>query len=210
MGTATTSKSKGDALELRIARLLKKEGRWRVRHNVVLKDANRNRSQIDVVYGLIPPLRTYVECKAYSAENKVPLEDVAKFKEVLRLNGISEARGLFVTTSDYTPRALTTGVRTVDGKQLKEWENKVKTKARIRLAFRLLLALAVMTAGSLFYFATPERLRGLRETDWLPAGAAIIIEGVEKSLALRRKIESWKTDAKDASERARRRLKKTC
>jgi hypothetical protein len=49
--------------------------------------------------------RRYVECKAYHEGHQVPLSDVAKFKEVLKLNGISPRNGIFITTSDYVPRA---------------------------------------------------------------------------------------------------------
>jgi Restriction endonuclease len=177
MSTVTT-KSKGDALELRVANLLKKEGRWRVKHNVTLKDANGNRSQIDVVYGLLPPLRTYVECKAYSAENKVPLEDVAKFKEVLALNGISPARGLFITTSDYTPRALTTGIKTLDGKQLKEWERRVKGRANKLLVFKLAAALLAFATGCLIGLATPARLAAVQAAQLPPWVGVMLPRGV--------------------------------
>lgn len=127
---AVTTKQKGDALEIQVERILRREGRWRVRRNVELRDSHGNRSQIDVMYGLFR--RRYVECKNYSSEHKVPLDDVAKFKEVLRLNGISPSRGLFVTTSGFTPRALTTGISTIDGDQLKAWEKASRRGAAFR------------------------------------------------------------------------------
>jgi len=72
-------------------------------------------TEIDVVTGWV--FKTYVECKKYDSKS-VPLEDVAKFKEVLRMNGISSRRGLFVTNSKYSPRATEVGIRTIDGMQL--------------------------------------------------------------------------------------------
>ena len=118
-----TSKEKGDALEHRVVRALKRGlSPFPVSRNVILVDRHGNRSEIDVVYG---PWwwRTYVECKAYHGSgNAVGLEEVAKFKEVLALNGISPRRGLFVTTTRYVPRARTVGVRTLDGPEFAAWE----------------------------------------------------------------------------------------
>lgn len=141
---AVTSKAKGDALELRVARILKAEGRWRVRHNLTVVDGHGNRSQIDVAYGLLRPY--FVECKAYAPDNKVGLEDVAKFKEVLRLNGLPPSRGLFVTTSSFSPRALTTGIRTIDGEQLRAWEKRSRAARRWRLLRSGLLVPVLLSA----------------------------------------------------------------
>jgi hypothetical protein len=52
---------------------------------VILRDSHGNISEIDVIAGTF--FKTYVECKNYSGS--VPLEAVAKFKEVLSLNGIT-------------------------------------------------------------------------------------------------------------------------
>jgi len=119
-----TSKAKGDALELRVVAILKRLGHGNVRRSVFMNDRYGNRSEIDVVYGRWPFGPRYVECKHYSLGNTVPLSDIAKFKEVLSLLGIPARRGLFVTTSTYVPRALTTGIRTIDGTQLKAWERR--------------------------------------------------------------------------------------
>ena len=108
------TKQKGDRLEKRIVNLYKKLGKWNVKHDVTLIDKFGNKSQIDVVYGLF--FKRYIECKNYS--DAVPLEMVAKFKEVLNLNKIPLRRGIFITTSTYTPRATTIGIRTIDGAQL--------------------------------------------------------------------------------------------
>jgi hypothetical protein len=112
------TKQKGDRLEKRVVNLYKKLGKWNVKHDVTLVDKFGNRSQIDVVYGLF--FKKYIECKNYSGS--VPLEMVAKFKEVLTLNGIPLRRGIFITTSTYTPRATTIGIRTIDGTQLRHLE----------------------------------------------------------------------------------------
>ena len=110
-------------MENRVVRAVKRGlSPYPVSRNVILVDPHGNRSEIDVVYG---PWwwRTYVECKAYHGSgNAVGLEEVAKFKEVLALNGISPRRGLFVTTTRYVPRARTVGVRTLDGPEFAAWE----------------------------------------------------------------------------------------
>lgn len=119
------------------------EGRWKVRRNVEVWDRFGHKSEIDVVFGVFRP--RYVECKNYSRSN-VPLSDVAKFKEVLQLNGVAVGRGLFVTTVGFTPRATTIGVRTVDGTQLEQWEASARRRQRRR---RVVLALASFLAGAL-------------------------------------------------------------
>ncbi|KYQ89206.1 putative transmembrane protein [Tieghemostelium lacteum] len=113
---ASRSQKAGKELENLVENMFKKRLMLNVKTNVRLKDKNGDYSEIDVVYGLF--LKTYVECKNYSNQ-PVPLKDVAKFKEVLILNGIHPHRGLFITTSDYVPRARKIGVKTIDGKQLK-------------------------------------------------------------------------------------------
>lgn len=127
-----TPQDRGLSLEKRVVRLFRNQGKWNVKHDVKLHDRNGNLSQIDVTYGLFFP--TYIECKSY--ENKpVPLEDVAKFKEVLSLNGISLNRGLFITTSTYTPRATTIGIKTIDGNQLEALELRSKVFKFVRWMF---------------------------------------------------------------------------
>ncbi|GAM27480.1 hypothetical protein SAMD00019534_106560, partial [Acytostelium subglobosum LB1] len=113
-----TSKEVGDRFEARVVKMLHNRMCFNIKRNVMVRDHNGNLSEIDIVYGLFRP--TYVECKNYQLP--VPLKDVAKFKEVLRLNGVSPRRGLFITSSSYTPRATTIGIRTVDGEQLRRME----------------------------------------------------------------------------------------
>lgn len=145
--------AKGGALEARLAKLLAAGGAWNVRTNVRVRDGHGNLSEIDVRSGLLR--HTYYECKAYGADHSVPLEDVAKFKEVLRLLGVSPSRGVFVTTSTYSPRATTIGIRTVDGTQLREWERRVARWRAARWLARAavlatLLAGAVLAAAPLY------------------------------------------------------------
>lgn len=102
---AKTTYDTGKELENRVARMLKKRGHICIKQNQRVKDRNGNWSEFDIVYGW--PVKHYVECKNYS--QPVKLEMVAKFKEVLRLHRIPKSRGLFVTTSTYTPRATTIG-----------------------------------------------------------------------------------------------------
>ena len=119
-----SSKAKGDALELRVARIARLLGHADVRRNVVLVDSGGRRSEADVVYGgawpprpplswLPWPLRrapTFVECKNYGRGGApVGLEEVAKWKAVLELNAVPLRRGLFVTTSRFSPRAREIG-----------------------------------------------------------------------------------------------------
>jgi hypothetical protein len=149
-----TSKAVGTALELRVARALARGG-YSVERNVILKDRFGNRSEIDVVYRGPLWLRTYVECKAYHGSgSSVGLEEVAKFKEVLSLNGISVSRGLFITTSTFVPRAKTTGVRTLDGEALAAWERSLARRGLLRkgalglaLLFPVLVGAAALGGG---------------------------------------------------------------
>ncbi len=135
-----TAKEKGDRLEWRVVNLYKKLGKWNVKHDVTLKDKNGNTSQIDVVYGLL--YRKYVECKNYSGP--VPLEMVAKFKEVLQLNGISPRRGVFITTSTYAPRSTTIGIKTIDGTQLQRME---RNAFNTYVTKRILMAIMAVSVG---------------------------------------------------------------
>jgi hypothetical protein len=118
------SKEKGDAFEIKIEKLFKRLGKWNVKRNVILFDRFGNQSQIDLTFGLFR--KTYVECKNYS--DSVPLEMVAKFKEVLNLNRISTKRGLFITSSSFVPRATTIGIKTIDGKELESMEKQAHRK----------------------------------------------------------------------------------
>lgn len=71
-----TTYDKGQELEERVAKMLRRRGHLNVKKNVRVKDKNGNWSEFDVVYGW--PIRHYVECKNYSSS--VKLEMVAKFK----------------------------------------------------------------------------------------------------------------------------------
>jgi hypothetical protein len=143
------AKAKGAALEERVARLLRAEGRARVRTNVLLRDGFGNLSEVDVVAGRWLPL--YVECKAYASGSPVPLEDVAKFKSVLGLLGVPARRGLFVTTSTYTPRAATLGIRTVDGAGLASWERRVARLVVLRSFLRGVALTLAAFAGAVAF-----------------------------------------------------------
>jgi len=132
-----TSKQYGDALELRVQRMYKRMGKWNVKRDVHLYDKFGNESQIDVVYGLF--FKTYVECKNYSSK-PVPLSDVAKFKEVLALNNIP-------------PRALTIGIKTVNGDQLVRLEKKSRSKGIFR---QLLLLILLGFIGNQLYLLRDE------------------------------------------------------
>ena len=151
----SAAKAQGTALEERVARLLRSAG-WRVSSNMILRDRHGNRSEIDVVFG--PPWwRTYVECKAYHGSGaSVGLEEVAKFKEVLALNGLSPRAGLFITTTSFVPRALTTGVRTLDGAQFARWEARLRAYAWVRRVIlgvgALALATSAITVAGVFVF----------------------------------------------------------
>lgn len=109
------ARAKGHAFEAEVASLLSSMGHRNIVTNYRTTDRFGHRSEIDIVTGWF--FKTYVECKKYDSQT-VPLEDVAKFKEVLRINGISPRQGLFVTNSRYSPRATTTGIRTIDGERL--------------------------------------------------------------------------------------------
>jgi hypothetical protein len=115
-----TSKERGDLLEKRVERMFKRMLKFNVKRHTIVRDLNGNISEIDVTYGII--FKKYIECKNFTGP--VPLEYVAKFKEVLKLNRISPRSGLFITTSYYTPRATTIGIKTIDGTQLDKLERR--------------------------------------------------------------------------------------
>ena len=152
----SSPKAKGDALELRVAAIARLLGHAEVRRNVVLRDAHGNRSEADVIFGRFFP--TYVECKNYHAGATVGLEEVAKWRAVLELNGVPLQRGLFVTTARFSPRATTIGVRTLDGAQLDAWERSARLAARRRRIGWLLLrlGLAGMALTTAAVAAAPE------------------------------------------------------
>jgi hypothetical protein len=147
-----TSKEKGNELEDRVAEILRTEGRSNIRKNVMVSDKHGNRSEIDVMCGIF--IRRCYECKNYGPGHTVPLEDVAKFKEVLSLNGFPMRFATFVTTSTFTPRATTIGIRTIDGAQLNVWERKANRQAAMR---RLCIAIAyALLLGTLSIAAAPS------------------------------------------------------
>jgi hypothetical protein len=141
-----SSYKKGLSFEKRIVKMFKRLGYWNVKHNVTLRDKFGNISQIDLTFGFFRTF--YVECKAY--ENSVKLEEVAKFKEVLNLNGIPLSRGIFITTSSFVPRAKTIGVKTIDGVELKELEKKSKRKSRTKFVI-LCLIFCLMVYATINY-----------------------------------------------------------
>jgi len=139
----TSMREKGDQLEARVAANLRRWG-CRADIGVHVTDSNGNRSELDVVAwqpGWLWGWRRswVVECKHYAPDHTVPLEAVAKFKEVLIVNRIPLARGVFVTTSSFTPRALHCGIATVDGTQLARWLTAQVQRQRSRWWIRLLL-----------------------------------------------------------------------
>ncbi|KAN0012532.1 hypothetical protein ACTFIU_007839 [Dictyostelium citrinum] len=113
------NKKKGMDFEDRVVKMLERRLCFNIQRNVILKDKHNNRSEIDIVYGIF--FKKYIECKCYD-NSPVPLEDVAKFKEVLTLNNINIRNGLFFTSSVYVPRATTIGIKTIDGTLLREME----------------------------------------------------------------------------------------
>jgi len=119
-------------------------------------------TEIDVVTGWV--FKTYVECKKYDSKS-VPLEDVAKFKEVLRMNGISSRRGLFVTNSKYSPRATEVGIRTIDGMQLDALRSRYLGKRTVW--GRRLVGGSALCAGT-YILATGLQQAGLAKSskDW--------------------------------------------
>ena len=64
--------------------------------------------------------KKYIECKNY--EHKVPLEEVAKFKEVVSQNHIPKRKCLFVYKNELTERCKHIGIKTVKYSSLR---NKV-------------------------------------------------------------------------------------
>eukprot|EP01113_Clastostelium_recurvatum_P000718 TRINITY_DN10324_c0_g1_i2.p1 TRINITY_DN10324_c0_g1~~TRINITY_DN10324_c0_g1_i2.p1 ORF type:complete len:217 (-),score=49.37 TRINITY_DN10324_c0_g1_i2:147-797(-) len=142
--TFSNTKARGDHLEKRVQRILYKSLYFPVRRNILMRDKHGNLSEIDVKAGWLFP--RYVECKNYGSMS-VPLEDVAKFKEVLRLLGIPARRGLFVTTSTFSPRATTIGIKTVDGTQLRQWERRATMIGLMRIVGYTFLVGLISGAG---------------------------------------------------------------
>lgn len=108
----------------------------------------------------------------------MPLEDVAKFREVLRQHGRSPTEGLFVTTATFTPRASATGVPLLDGSALRAREKRARSAARRRVGRRVTAALLL---GGAAYVALADvdvlddAAAAVERT--LPAGAAEPVAG---------------------------------
>ena len=151
---SSTPQQRGAALENRVAQLLMKSGESNVKTNVMLRDANNNISEIDVVYGRWP-FKKYVECKSY-LKKSVPLEDVAKFKEVLRLQNINISRGMLVTNSKFTPRCASTGIRLINGTQLKQWEARVQRNFWMKRSILTVTCTGLLAATYIYPKETKE------------------------------------------------------
>lgn len=133
--------NKGIKFEKKICKLFERLGKKNIKHNVQLRDKFGNLSQIDVVYGYF--FKTYIECKFYHQDHAVPFEDVAKFKQVLILNNINPSRGIFITTSYFTPRCSTIGIKTIDGEELKKLENLSIIKKRFQYLFYITMMIYI-------------------------------------------------------------------
>jgi singapore isolate B (sub-type 7) whole genome shotgun sequence assembly, scaffold_1 len=144
---AKTTYDTGKELENRVARMLKKRGHICIKQNQRVKDRNGNWSEFDIVYGW--PVKHYVECKNYS--QPVKLEMVAKFKEVLRLHRIPKSRGLFVTTSTYTPRATTIGINCIDGAGLERLE---RTAFTAKMTKYLIVCICGVGSYALYWYCS--------------------------------------------------------
>lgn len=177
--SSTSTTEWGRELEERVARLLRREGWWRVRTNVEVLDRHGNRSELDVTYGLFR--RRVVECKHYSRKKSVPLEDVAKFKEVLQLNGMAPSRGTFVTTSVYSPRARHIGIKCIDGDELRSWERR----ALVKMLCRRSALLTVAALGVVLWQDQPAREEARKAASSAAAVAA------ELAASARRRVEAF-------------------
>ena len=149
--STTTSKELGDVLELRVARIARLLGYRNIRRNVLLIDKNGNKSEVDVVFGLFFPI--YVECKNYSKSGtSVGLEEVAKWRMVLELNNIPLRRGLFITTSSFSPRATTIGIKCLDKNDLLLWEKYAESLYFIKKVFTRLVSTGFISLVTLLFF----------------------------------------------------------
>lgn len=134
--------NKGIKFEKKLSKLFQDLGKNNVKHNITLKDKHGNISQIDLVYGIF--FKNYIECKFYHKDHSVPLEDVAKFKQVLILNNINPSKGIFITTSYFTPRCTTIGIKTIDGVELKRMENYAIIRNRYKRILYLLFIIYII------------------------------------------------------------------
>lgn len=162
---ALTSKQRGDQLELRVASMFKKMLKLNVQRHQILRDHHGNISEIDVTYGYF--FKKYIECKNFTGP--VPLEYVAKFNEVLKLNRIPPSKGIFITTSYYTPRATTIGIKTIDGEQLKSLEKRAVYYGAMRLIGISLVGLGIVSVIVIQSTQQGGLSQALRDT-WKTAG----------------------------------------
>ena len=178
-----SNKAKGDALERRVATALRREGYRDVEVGVHFVDEDGRRSEVDVCARSpwSPPSwalpkrwvwpHLIVECKNHA--KPIPLEDVAKFREVariLRLGGEGTSRGafqhamwgqrpLFVANGTYTPRARSVpGIRTLDRAELLAWEKSARTSRRWRWTRRAFALPLFGVAGVLALGCANERV----------------------------------------------------
>ena len=82
-------------------------------------------------------------------QRSVPLQDVAKFNEVLSQNNISSTRGIFVTQSQFSKRALlcaqSHGIEAIDGDTLARMEAKGVQRERRSHLIAVILCLCGAT-----------------------------------------------------------------
>ena len=179
MATPRARRRKGEALEARVALALTRLGYRNVETNVHFVDDEGHRSEVDVCARspwsppawLLPRSWVWphviVECKNHA--KSIPLEDVAKFREVARLLRFDNAsrgivqrmlwaeRPLFVANGAYTPRARgVPGIRTLDRSELQAWERKAIATQRWRVGRRLVV-LPLLAAGALVLGCSSER-----------------------------------------------------
>lgn len=211
-----TSYDKGQALEARVEELFRNLGWKHVERNVRVKDERGLWSELDVVAGRW--FKIYIECKNF--DKPIPLEEVAKFKEVLRLNSIPLWRGLFVTAGTYGPRSTYTGVRTWDGEQLERWESRAAVISFLRRSYRRIFKMLIWLCVLAWSFPAFLRIKQFR--DWLrevdPAGRfedtlAWIRELGRRGFVVVKQyapiVERWQARATAEVDRLRRRWRET-
>lgn len=99
----------GDKFEKFVANIYFNLDKYNIKKNVVLVKKNKKKkvcSEFDVVFGIFS--KKYIECK-YKLNSKVSANEVAFFAEKLKLHNISTFRGIFITNSYFTNRAISIG-----------------------------------------------------------------------------------------------------
>ena len=103
-----------------------------------------------------------IACVLWCLQRSVPLADVAKFNEVLAQNNISSTRGIFVTQSQFSKRALlcaqSHGIETIDGDTLARMEIKGVQRER---RSHLMAAVLCLLGGSVWYRWDDPRVQHL-------------------------------------------------